>query len=86
MFAVVWSNNVGTVCYFCTLLTGYCIVHVPWLGPVDETKADFWRMVWEQQSATIVMLTNLEEKGKVSETACYSSCCNNVTNCITLKT
>ncbi|XP_065185273.1 receptor-type tyrosine-protein phosphatase S-like isoform X2 [Sycon ciliatum] len=33
-------------------------------GPVDETKADFWRMVWEQQSATIVMLTNLEEKGK----------------------
>lgn len=35
-------------------------------GPVPDSVPDFWRMVWEQGSATIVMLTNLEEKGRVS--------------------
>ncbi|XP_063598052.1 receptor-type tyrosine-protein phosphatase delta-like isoform X2 [Penaeus indicus] len=34
-------------------------------GPKDETLDDFWRMVWEQRASTIVMLTNLMEKGKV---------------------
>lgn len=43
-----------------------CSVCVCAPGPVEETKADFWRMVWEQHSSTIVMLTNLEENGKVS--------------------
>ncbi|KAL6478177.1 hypothetical protein MHYP_G00140120 [Metynnis hypsauchen] len=31
-------------------------------GPKPETVADFWRMVWEQKSATIVMLTNTRER------------------------
>uniref|UniRef100_A0A8R1HYP6 protein-tyrosine-phosphatase n=1 Tax=Caenorhabditis japonica TaxID=281687 RepID=A0A8R1HYP6_CAEJA len=34
-------------------------------GPLPETFADFWRMVWEEQSVTIVMLTNLEERSRV---------------------
>ncbi|XP_047013479.1 protein tyrosine phosphatase receptor type Eb isoform X2 [Ictalurus punctatus] len=31
-------------------------------GPKPETVADFWRMVWEHRSATIVMLTNIRER------------------------
>ena len=34
-------------------------------GPLPETLADFWRMVWEQRSSTIVMLTRLEERARV---------------------
>ena len=35
-------------------------------GPKVETISDFWEMVWEQKSPVIVMLTKVEEKGKVS--------------------
>ncbi|CAD5209068.1 unnamed protein product [Bursaphelenchus okinawaensis] len=34
-------------------------------GPLPETFADFWRMVWEQDSAIIVMLTKLEERSRI---------------------
>ncbi|KAM8781515.1 receptor-type tyrosine-protein phosphatase epsilon isoform 2-T2 [Rhynchonycteris naso] len=37
-------------------------------GPKQETVNDFWRMVWEQKSSTIVMLTNLKER---KEEKCY---------------
>ena len=41
------------------------------LGPKVETISDFWEMVWEQKSSVIVMLTKVEEKGKVSMYECY---------------
>ncbi|KAF8786936.1 Receptor-type tyrosine-protein phosphatase like protein [Argiope bruennichi] len=34
-------------------------------GPLPETFGDFWRMVWEQRSATIVMMTKLEERTRI---------------------
>ena len=43
---------------------------------MPETFADFWRMVWEQRSATIVMLTKLEERARIK--------CDQVKNCFVI--
>ncbi|XP_069374563.1 receptor-type tyrosine-protein phosphatase delta isoform X36 [Paralichthys olivaceus] len=34
-------------------------------GSLPETFGDFWRMIWEQRSAIIVMMTKLEERSRV---------------------
>ena len=39
-------------------------------GPLPGTKDDFWRMVWEQNSRNVVMLTQCVERGE----ACYLRC------------
>ena len=43
-----------------------CVCVCVCVGPVHETVYDFWRMVWQEQSACIVMVTNLVEVGRVS--------------------
>lgn len=40
-------------------------------GPLPETFGDFWRMVWEQRAATVVMMTRLEEKSRVSHLSSF---------------
>ncbi|KAK3869100.1 hypothetical protein Pcinc_025578 [Petrolisthes cinctipes] len=34
-------------------------------GPLPETFGDLWRMLWEQRSSTIVMMTKLEERTRI---------------------
>ncbi|CAL8328714.1 unnamed protein product [Lota lota] len=34
-------------------------------GSLPETFCDFWRLVWEQHTANIIMMTKLEEKSRV---------------------
>ena len=33
-------------------------------GPLPKTAVDFWRLVWQERAPSIVMITNLEERGK----------------------
>ena len=34
-------------------------------GPLPNTVADFWRMVWQEKAPSVVMITKLIENGKI---------------------
>ena len=36
-------------------------------GPLESTVCDFWRMVWENESKCVVLLSELKENGEVHQ-------------------
>ena len=37
--------------------------------PMENTVNDFWRMIWEYQSRSVVMLCRMKEDGQVGDNA-----------------
>jgi netrin-G3 ligand len=60
------SGTPGSEYINASFIDGYKIknAYIATQGPLQATVHDFWRMVWEQKSSCIIMLTNCVEKGR----------------------
>jgi len=50
------ENN---ICYRSSIVVNLNFIYIS--DTIEQTLGDFWRMVWQQNSGKIVMLTNLDE-------------------------
>lgn len=53
-------------------MSGSETVYISTQGSVPHTVNDFWRMVWEQRSNVILMLTAFRERDRVKSDAYWS--------------
>lgn len=44
-------------------------------GPIVSTVGDFWRMVWQEHTPIIVMITNIEEMNEVGTPVLFPGVC-----------
>ena len=51
--------------YYIYIYYVYILKICPPAGPTPETISDFWQMIWDVKLAVIVMLTKVDENGKV---------------------